>query len=114
MTGAFWRCAVLAALFAVHPLQVDTVAWVAERKNLLSALFWLLTTWAYVRLRARVQSPESKGQSLVWADVGAVRIGPDVQTGLVTLPFVLLLLDYWPLRRFQPQLATFNSQPSDA
>jgi len=49
MTGAFWRCAALAALFALHPLQVDSVAWVTERKTLLSAFFWLLTTWAYLR-----------------------------------------------------------------
>src|SRR5664279_1750803 len=49
MTGAFWRSAMVAGLFALHPLQVDTVAWVTERKNLLSTLFWLLTLWAYVR-----------------------------------------------------------------
>src|ERR1017187_8671279 len=63
MTGAFWRCVVLAALFGLHPLQVDSVAWVAERKNLLSAFFWLLTLWAYARY-AEVQSPKSKGWSL--------------------------------------------------
>jgi hypothetical protein len=56
MTGAFWRCVVLAALFALHPLQVDSVAWVAERKTLLSAFFWLLTLWAYARY-AELQSP---------------------------------------------------------
>jgi protein O-mannosyl-transferase len=49
LTGAFWRSALVAALFALHPLQVDTVAWVTERKNLLSALFWILATMAYVR-----------------------------------------------------------------
>jgi hypothetical protein len=62
MTKAFWRSAALAALFALHPLQVDTVAWVAERKNLLSAGFWLLTMWPYVRY-AEVQSLKSKAQS---------------------------------------------------
>jgi hypothetical protein len=64
LTGAFWRCAVLAALFALHPLQVDTVAWVAERKNVLSAFFWLLAMWAYARyaesLKSKVQGPKSK------------------------------------------------------
>ena len=64
MTGAFWRCAVLAALFGLHPLQVDSVAWVTERKNLLSAFFWLLTTWAYVRYAEayslKSKSPKSK------------------------------------------------------
>jgi hypothetical protein len=67
MTKAYWRSATLAALFALHPLQVDTVAWVAERKNLLSAAFWLLTMWAYVRYaegrmqnaECRIQSPEA-------------------------------------------------------
>ena len=63
MTGAFWRCAVLAALFALHPLQVDTVAWVAERKNLLSAFFWLLTIWAYVRYARSPEVRKSKVQS---------------------------------------------------
>ena len=102
MTGAFWRCAVLAALFAVHPLQVDTVAWVAERKNLLSTLFWLLTIGAYVRYvhESKVQSPKSK----VWYGlvVGLFGLGLMCKPVLVTLPFVLLLLDYWPLCRFQP------------
>ena len=64
LTGAFWRSAFVAALFALHPLQVDTVAWVTERKNLLSTLFWLLTIWAYARYaQSKVQSPKSKVQS---------------------------------------------------
>ena len=49
MTGALWRSAIVAALFALHPLHVESVAWVAERKDVLSALFWMLTLWAYVR-----------------------------------------------------------------
>ena len=73
MTGAFWRSAALASLFALHPLQVDTVAWIAERKNLLSASFFLLTLWAYARyaqaqgLKSKVQSPQSgvSGQGAV-------------------------------------------------
>jgi tetratricopeptide (TPR) repeat protein len=96
MTGAFWRCAVLAALFSVHPLQVDTVAWVAERKNLLSTLFWLLTIWAYVRYGER---PALGRYALVLL---LFVLGLMCKPVLVTLPFVLMLLDYWPLRRFQP------------
>jgi tetratricopeptide (TPR) repeat protein len=118
MTGAFWRCVVLSALFALHPLQVDSVAWVAERKTLLSAFFWLLSLWAYVRY-AELQSPKSKVQSPAARVTGhGTRIaqfpslfyflslffmacGLMSKPVLVTIPFVLLLLDYWPLRRFQ-------------
>jgi len=107
MAGALWPCALLAALFAVHPLQVDTVAWVAERKNLLSALFWLLTTWAYVRY---AEHPRLNRYALVLV---LFALGLMCKPVLVTLPFVLLLLDYWPLRRFQPapgdlQISTFG------
>ena len=63
MTGAVWRCAVLAALFALHPLQVDTVAWVTERKNLLSTFFFLLTVWAYARYAQGKLQVESGGPS---------------------------------------------------
>ena len=72
MTKAFWRSAVLAALFALHPLQVDTVAWVAERKNLLSGGFWLLTMWAYVRYA------EATAGGPVCDGAGALRRRPDV------------------------------------
>ena len=102
MTGAVWRSALLAALFAVHPLQVDTVAWVAERKNLLGALFWLLTTWAYVRYGER---PGLGRYALVLL---LFMLGLMSKPVLVTLPFVLLLLDYWPLRRFLPAPSGFQ------
>jgi protein O-mannosyl-transferase len=114
MTKAFWRCAVLAALFALHPLQVDSVAWVAERKNLLSACFWLLTIWAYVRY-AEVQNgasasslqPPATGNTHRAAryyllSVFFFALGLMCKPVLVTLPFVLLLLDYWPLQRLRP------------
>ncbi len=133
MTGAFWRCALLAALFALHPLQVDAVAWVAERKTLLSAFFWLLATGAYVRyaegksLKSNVQSQQSAascqasgtptaGHGRRTTDhatryyflcVFSFALGLMCKPVLVTFPFVLLLLDYWPLRRFQ-----IASQPS--
>ncbi len=158
MTGAFWRCAVLAGLFALHPLQVDTVAWVAERKNLLSALFWLLTMWAYVRYaegrrkkeecrmqnvesvergreegEGRKQKAEGVGQraedSGEWSVVSGLwpplhpsasffyvlslllfALGLMCKPVLVTLPFVLLLLDYWPLGR-NAECGMRNAEP---
>jgi protein O-mannosyl-transferase len=94
LTGAFWRSAAVAALFAVHPLQVDTVAWVTERKNLLSALFWTLTTMAYIRY-ARNRNWSSYGLTILLFALGLM-----CKPILVTLPCVLLLLDYWPLNRW--------------
>jgi tetratricopeptide (TPR) repeat protein len=94
MTNALWPCAAAAALFAVHPLNVQSVAWVAERKNVLSTLFWLLTLIAYCRY---VQKPGKK-RYLITA--GFLILGLMSKPMLVTLPFVLLLMDYWPLGRF--------------
>jgi tetratricopeptide (TPR) repeat protein len=94
MTNALWPSAVAAALFAVHPLNVQSVAWVAERKNVLSTLFWLLTLIAYCRY---VQKPGKKRYLIT---TGFFILGLMSKPMLVTLPFVLLLLDYWPLRRF--------------
>lgn len=95
MTGATGRSAVIAALFAVHPLHVESVAWVAERKDVLSAVFWMLTLWLYARY---AQAPSLGRYGLV---VGAFCLGLAAKPMLVTLPFVLLLLDYWPLGRFR-------------
>jgi tetratricopeptide (TPR) repeat protein len=100
MTGAFWRSLLVAGLFGLHPMHVESVAWVAERKDVLSALFWLLTLSAYARYarKSTVQSPQSKvfyGLSLL-----AFTCGLMSKPMVVTLPFVLLLLDYWPLNRF--------------
>jgi tetratricopeptide (TPR) repeat protein len=96
MTGALWRSAFVAAVFAIHPLRVESVAWVAERKDVLSAFFFMLTLGAYARY---VRKPDSLARYLVVAAafVLALLSKPTV----VTLPFVLLLLDYWPLRRFE-------------
>ena len=96
MTGARWRSAFAAALFALHPLNVESVAWVAERKNVLSTFFWLLTIQAYMAYTAR---PRLAGYLLV---VLIFLMGLMAKPMLVTLPFVLLLLDYWPLERLQP------------
>jgi len=95
MTGALWRSAFVAAVFAIHPLRVESVAWVAERKDVLSGFFFMLTLAAYVYY---VRKPKSLARYLMVAAafVLALLSKPTV----VTLPFVLLLLDYWPLNRF--------------
>jgi len=108
MSGAVWRSAVVAALFAVHPLHVESVAWVAERKDVLSTLFWFLTTWAYVRYAEefKVQSSKFKvfyGLSLVFFALGLMS-----KPMLVTVPFTLLLLDYWPLGRMKSGAAAWR------
>jgi protein O-mannosyl-transferase len=93
MTHRLWPSAFVAALFALHPLHVESVAWVAERKDVLSTFFWMLTMWAYVRFVGR---PKIAGYLLV---VVFFALGLMSKPMLVTLPFVLLLLDYWPLDR---------------
>jgi len=98
LTGALWRSAAAATLFAVHPLHVESVAWVAERKDVLSACFWMLAMGAYGRY---VRGP-SPGRYLLVAL--AMLLGLMAKPMVVTLPFVLLLLDVWPLGRlrFEP------------
>lgn len=93
MTGALWRSAFVAAVFAVHPLHVESVAWISERKDVLSTLFWLLTMAAYLRY---VKNPKASSYilTLVFFALGLM-----AKPMLVTLPFTLLLLDYWPLKR---------------
>jgi protein O-mannosyl-transferase len=93
MTGAFGRSAFVAAVFAIHPLRVESVAWIAERKDVLSGVFFMLTLLAYIRY---ARAP-SIGRYLVVTTVFA--FGLMSKPMLVTLPFVLLLLDYWPLGR---------------
>jgi Flp pilus assembly protein TadD len=93
LTGAFWRSAAVAALFAVHPLRVESVAWAAERKDVLSALLWLVTLGAYL---GYVRRP---GAGRFLAALGLFALGLAAKPMLVTLPFVLLLLDWWPLGR---------------
>jgi len=93
MTGGWGPAGLAAALFAVHPLHVESVAWIAERKDVLSALFWLLATWAYVDY---AKAP-SKGRFALVAFLMA--LGLLAKPMVVTLPFTLLLLDLWPLER---------------
>lgn len=95
-TKAEWPSFIVAALFAIHPLHVESVAWVAERKDVLSAFFWLLTMWAYV---GYVQNPGLRRYALVLI---CFSLGLMAKPMLVTLPLVLLLWDYWPLRRWAP------------
>ncbi len=113
LTSTLWPSALVAALFAIHPLHVESVAWVSERKDVLSGLFFMLTLLMYARYaqkRTRVESRESGAQAAPaldtrpWTfDYGLAlfffALGLMSKPMLVTLPFVLLLLDYWPLRR---------------
>ncbi len=131
MTNCFWKSAIVAALFAVHPAHVESVAWVSERKDVLSTLFWLLTMFAYLRfVEAKIQnskfkiqnnedkkiveeSPEETGEekSGIWnSDFGnkfyiltiaLFALGLMAKPMLVTLPFVLLLMDFWSLERLK-------------
>jgi protein O-mannosyl-transferase len=94
MTDGLWCSACVAAVFAIHPLRVESVAWVAERKDVLSGLFFMLTLGAYL---AYVRRPFSLGRYLVV--VVCFALGLTAKPMVVTLPFVLLLLDYWPLGR---------------
>jgi tetratricopeptide (TPR) repeat protein len=128
MTGALWRSAFVAAVFAIHPLRVESVAWVSERKDVLSGVFFMLTLLCYVkavtRLRSEASARQARGKGQVtgtsiapasfssrvtchlspfyWLALLFFALGLMSKPMLVTLPFVLLLLDYWPLGRFTP------------
>ena len=96
MTNTLWQSAFVAALFALHPLHVESVAWVAERKDVLSTFFWILTMWAYMQYTRKQGIFRYLLTLLIFA------LGLLAKPMLVTLPFLLLLLDYWPLNRFVP------------
>ena len=143
MTGAIWRSCFVAAIFGLHPLRVESVAWVAERKDVLSTLFFMLTLWAYVRYaetrspKSEVRTPdaESTPRSAVpsarfevrgsppashtsrhcwyWTAVVMFTLGLMSKPMLVTLPFLLLLLDYWPLGRFSAAAPVPDNQGSN-
>lgn len=108
MTQALWRCAFVAALFALHPLHVESVAWAAERKDVMSAFFWMLAMWAYVRY---VERPDIRRYIMVLA---FFVLGLMSKPMVVTLPFVLLLMDYWPLGRLQPASPAANAAPKSS
>ena len=94
MTGRLWPSALVAALFAVHPLHVESVAWATERKDVLSGFLWMLTVLLYARY---AEHPTSGRYFLVFA---SLVLGLLAKPMLVTLPFALILLDFWPLCRF--------------
>jgi tetratricopeptide (TPR) repeat protein len=104
MTGSLWRSAFVAALFAIHPLHVESVAWISERKDVLSAVFFMLTLGAYVRY---VRAPSITTYLLLLL---LFAFGLMSKPMLVTVPFVLLLLDYWPLGRIPH--ATLSKAPA--
>jgi tetratricopeptide (TPR) repeat protein len=95
MTKSLWPSAFVACLFAIHPLHIESVAWITERKDVLSTFFWMLTMGAYSYY---VESPGFRRYCFVLL---FFVLGLLAKPMLITLPFVLLLLDYWPLRRFQ-------------
>lgn len=107
MTGAVWRSALVAAFFAIHPLHVESVAWCAERKDVLSALFWMATLICYA-----VYVKRSK-LSLYFLSLFLFTLGLMAKPMLVTLPLVLLLLDYWPLGRFGSDNAACSPENND-
>jgi tetratricopeptide (TPR) repeat protein len=98
LTGAVWPSTFVAALFALHPLHVESVAWAAERKDVLSAFFWMLTLLAYASYARRSWSLWRYGLVVLCLSLGLL-----AKAMLVTLPFVLLLLDFWPLGRIRAQ-----------
>jgi Flp pilus assembly protein TadD len=104
LTGAFWRSAFVAAVLAVHPVHVESVAWISERKDVLSGVFWMLTLIAYA---GWVRSPGPWRRAGV---VAAFACGLMAKPMLVTLPFVLLLLDAWPLGRLSQGLALIREK----
>jgi protein O-mannosyl-transferase len=104
MTGAIWRSAFVAAVFAIHPLRVESVAWIAERKDVLSGVCFMLTLLAYVYYTRAPSLRRYLGVVLVFV------LGLMSKPMLVTLPFVLLLLDYWPLCRIGRQTSYAGRQ----
>ena len=96
MTGVTWKSGIVAAIFAFHPAHVESVAWVSERKDVLSTLFLLLTIWFYAKYAAGEKKPLNYFLVILCFALGLM-----AKPMLVTLPFVLFLLDLWPLERFK-------------
>src|SRR5204863_8911371 len=115
ITSSTWKSACVAALFAFHPFHVESVAWVAERKDVLSGFFGLLAVWAYCRYveESKIQGPKTEAKSPkadtsnarpkinYTAALGFFALGLMSKPMLVTWPFVMILLDFWPLHRFE-------------
>jgi tetratricopeptide (TPR) repeat protein len=108
MTGSLWRSAFVAAVFALHPLRAESVAWVSERKDVLSGFFFMLTIWAYVRYAKECHPPSAtlrRGRIYFGLSFLCFALGLMAKSMVATLPFVLLLLDYWPLGRMPDRKA---------
>jgi cytochrome c-type biogenesis protein CcmH/NrfG len=103
MTGAIWRSAMVAGLFALHPLHVESVAWISERKDVLSTFFFMLTLFAYVWAKGDCNGQERDRRGYYVLSLILFMLGLLSKPMLVTVPFVLLLLDFWPLRRVSNQ-----------
>jgi tetratricopeptide (TPR) repeat protein len=106
LTGAQWRSAMVAALFALHPLHVESVAWIAERKDVLSTFFGLLSLLAYggYVAQSKIPKPETlNSKPGLWyvSSAGFFTLSLLAKPMLVTLPFLMLLLDFWPLQRLE-------------
>ena len=113
-TGALWRSAMVGALFALHPLHVESVAWVSERKDVLSAFFFLLMLWSYLRYARARGTSSGTARSALWYSLTLLLfvLGLMSKPMLVTAPFVLLLLDRWPLERtLGPRRLLFEKVP---
>jgi 4-amino-4-deoxy-L-arabinose transferase-like glycosyltransferase len=103
MTKVIWRSVFIAALFALHPLHVESVAWIAERKDVLSTFFWMLTLCLYVYY---TEKPVIRRYLLV---LFSFACGLMSKSMVVTLPVVMIILDYWPLGRLQSQTIKTNT-----
>jgi protein O-mannosyl-transferase len=101
LTGALWRSVVVAAMFALHPLRVESVAWISERKDVLSSFFWMLAVTVYVRYAEEFKVQGSKFKVFYILALAFFACALMAKPMAVTLPFVLFLLDYWPLKRWK-------------
>ena len=106
----FWVCVLVAALFGLHPLRVESVAWIAERKDVLSGFFFMLTLWAYARFAIESKSRNPKSKVFYICSLSFFALGLMSKPMLVTVPFVFLLLDFWPLDRFKAQDSSAAAQ----
>ena len=101
MSGAFWKSWLLAALFGLHPLRVESVAWVAELKDVLSTLFWILTLLCYSAYVLRLAAKPKEAKAYYCLGLFTTILGVMSKPMLVTIPFTLFLLDFWPLHRWK-------------
>jgi protein O-mannosyl-transferase len=101
LTGARGRSWLVAALFGLHPLHVESVAWIAERKDVLSAFFWLLAMWTYLRHAECAAAQDSRAKKFYAFTLAFFVLGLMSKSMVVTLPCVFLLLDFWPLKRLE-------------